>query len=143
MATIINRPNGRGALVRCNLAGTIYLDCITFEFAGTTNDPDTVNPSAGVTIAHSATGTYTVTFDEDAKPKSVLWGHANLAEADAATYKLEVGEYVPSTGVLTLYAVNDPDTGTGGQPALANMADAKTCKLLLLCSDSKLADLQG
>lgn len=141
MATMIARPGAAGSKLRCNLrGGDVYFNIITFEFAGSTNDPDTVNPSNGVTLAHSSTGVYTLTFDENVKPKSIVWGDANLAE-NQADWRISVGEYVPSTGVLTFYAIQDD--ATTGVPANADIDDGFTCKMILLCSDSSLSDLQG
>lgn len=139
MATMVARPGAGGKPLRINMKGEVYFNYLSFEFAGAAA-PDTVNPSNGVTLANSGSGVYTLTFDEEVKPKSILWGEANLAE-DQADWRVSVGEYVPSTGVLTFYSIQD--NATTGVPSDVEIDDGFTCKMLLLCSDSSLSDLQG
>jgi len=69
-----------GGPLRSNIAG-LYMICIEAEINGgtiTSNDPQ-----AGFTIASSGSGVYTITFDEDAKPRSVWVGIVLNEENDA------------------------------------------------------------
>ena len=115
-----------GGPLRSNIAG-LYMICIEAEINGgtiTSNDPQ-----AGFTIASSGSGVYTITFDEDAKPRSV-WVGIVLNEENDATEEARWTGYVASTGVGTFYFY-DADVATNF---------VGTAKIMLLCSDSQLAD---
>ena len=115
-----------GGPLRSNIAG-LYAIVIEAEINGgtiTSNDP-----TAGFTIASSGSGVYTLTFDEDVKPRSVWYGNPVNEEADG-TEEFRWTGYVASTGVGTFVAYD----------ASSPVDFVGTCKIFLLCSDSKLAD---
>jgi len=115
-----------GGPIRSNIPG---LYCIAIEAeinAGTITSND---PTAGFTIASSGSGVYTITFDEDAKPRSV-WAGIVLNEENDATEEARWTGYVSSTGVGT-FVFYDASVATDF---------IGTAKLVLFCSKSSLAD---
>ena len=115
-----------GGPLRSNIPG-LYVIAIEAEInAGTITSND---PTAGFTIASSGSGVYTITFDEDAKPRSV-WAGICLNEEVDGTERLQWSGYVSSTGVGTFVAF-DASVATDF---------VGTAKFVLFCSKTKLAD---
>lgn len=116
-----------GGPLRSNIAG-LYMLVLEAEINGTSITSN--DPTAGWTLAHDGTaGDYTLTFDGDAKPRSV-WVGLVLNEEDDASEEARWTGYTASTGVgtLTFYDGGSATNFVG------------TAKIMLLCSDSKLAD---
>ena len=117
-----------GGPVRSNIPG-LYVIAIEAEINGTTITSN--DPTAGFTIAHASTaGDYSITFDEDAKPRSV-WCGIVLNEEDDGSEQARWTGYTASTGVglLTFYDGTTTPTDFVG-----------TAKIILFCSKSSLAD---
>lgn len=127
----------RGKALRTNLYGDVFWTVIKFDFAGTTNDPDGIDPSESVTFAHVDTGDYSITFDEEVKPKNVITAIVNI-EGDEPTLTAKWTGYTASTGVLT-FTVHEED-GTSGISAAANVADGVEATILILCGANALTD---
>lgn len=122
-----------GGPIRSNIAG-LYATVIEVEISTTTITSN--DPQAGFTVAHAGTdGDYTLTFDGDAKPRSV-WAGMVLVEEDQPGIRAHWTGYTASTGIGT-FTFYDEDN-TSGIEAQADFTG--TAKIVLLCSDSKLAD---
>jgi len=116
-----------GGPIRSNMPG-LYVVVIEAEINGTTITSN--DPTAGFTIAHAGTtGDYSITFDEDAKPRNVLAGIV-LNEEDDGTEELKWTGYTRSTGI-GLFTAYDADTA-------ANFVG--TAKFILFCSKATLSD---
>lgn len=110
-----------------------YLMVVQFE-SNNTSAPDGLDPSDGFTTSYSDVGDVNIIFDEDVKPREVLFADCQIAENDGDIF-VKCGDYVASTGTLPLYLY----TNSGGTISSADTTD-KTYKLLMVCSDSKLSD---
>jgi hypothetical protein len=127
----IKRLNG-GPL-RSNIPG---LYCLVFEVEIATTTITSNDPTAGVTFAHESTdGDYSITFDESVKPRYVWAGLPSIEENQSESSVRWTG-YTQSTGV-GLFTFSDEDDTSG---ISASTDFTGTLKLVLLCSNSGLAD---
>ncbi|RMF61423.1 MAG: hypothetical protein D6746_05580 [Bacteroidetes bacterium] len=110
-----------------------YLLDVTFTTNGA-NAPSGVSPAiTGLTVARSATGTYTLTFAEALKPNKVLVGLAQV-QGDEPDLWAKVVSYDKSTGVATVKVYQN----SAGTIAAADTS-SKAVKVLLVCSRSSRA----
>lgn len=108
--------------------------CFSFE-TNNTDAPDGLDPAYGsdvMVLDQTATGTYTITFNERVKPAAVHYCKADFAE-DMPGFDIKYVGYVASTGVLTLKAYDEDNTS--GVMAAADSTD-KTVQVLLVYTRS-------
>jgi hypothetical protein len=124
-----------GGPLRSNIPG-LYVLVVEMEISTTTiTSTDPVNAKE-FTVAHAGTtGDYTITFNEDLKPRNVWAGFVAIEEDLPEESALWTG-YTRSTGVGTFSFYDEDDTS-----GIATQADfTGTAKLVLLCSNSSLSD---
>lgn len=124
-----------GGPLRSNVPG-LYVIVVEMEIAGATIT-STVPTNAGqITVANTGTGTYSITFAEDLKPRRVISGQVVIEEAQAETHGKWTG-YTASTGVGTFTMFGD--TVAAGTEAAENFTG--TAQLVLYCSKTERADV--
>lgn len=131
---MIHDPRG-GTPVRTNIKGQPYMFFVEFD-TNNTSAPDGVNPTQGITVARAGVGDFTITFDEEYKPRVVHCGWVCI-EADNAELHGKVTGYTDSTGVVTLTIYDD--SAVAGTEAPADTTDIRV-QVLLLCNSSELGD---
>lgn len=120
-----------GPPVRTNLAGNSGFWPVSFETASTAT-PDGVQPATAMTVARTAAGTYTLTFDANAKPQVVHWGDVSVREQGLLNGKML--SYSASTGIVTV------EVRSGATSAPLD-TDNKTVDVLLFCDWGRLQNL--
>ena len=127
----------QGKILRCNLYGDVSMYFLTFDAGADGAAPDGADPAEGVTLARTGEGVYTLTFDEDVKPRNVITGWVNV-HASNPTDTTRYVSYTRSTGVVVFE--NYVEDGTTGISADGDLTENDECCIVLVVGNNKLTD---
>lgn len=119
-----------------SISGDQY--AVAFRFTtNTTSDPDGVTPAVedanpAITIAYSASGTFTATFANPGRPQNVDFMSAQVL-GDKPGLHAKCVSYTASTGVLLIHLYDEDNTSGIEAKDAADLDDIEIA-VLMLCS---------